>query len=192
MPIGGHRSSQGHAAHRRGGPGRLAILAIAAPVLLLGGGALSADAAVTAGAALPSCNGRAATLVVSTLSPATVSGTSGRDVIVITGGRHTIWAGAGNDIVCGSGLGDIVHGGSGDDRIYGRGGADRLYGGLGNDRMFGSFGRDVLRGGLGNDYLSGGNGVDILDGSVGDDSLIFDGTDILLGLEDDETYAPPG
>lgn len=175
-----------HAAPRRAGRSRMTVVAVATPVVVLGAGAIPAGAT-----AASTCYGRDATMVVSASSPATVKGTSERDVIVITGGRHTIWAGSGDDVICGGDAADVVHGGPGDDRIYGEAGADRLYGGLGNDRLFGSIGRDVIRGGLGNDHLSGGNGPDLLDGSIGDDSFLEDGHDTLLGLEDDETYAPP-
>ncbi len=181
-PSPRHAAPRSHSRSRA----RITTLLVVTPVALIGASA-TADAASG-----PSCHGRSATMVVSAQSPYSVRGTDHRDVIVVTGGDHSIWAGDGDDVVCGNGSANIVHGGGGDDRIYGGWGDDRLYGGHGHDVLFAGPGADYVRGGPGNDRLTGGKGIDILDGARGDDALIYDDADhILRGLEDDETYAPP-
>ncbi len=175
-----------HAAPRRSNRSRITMLAVATPVVLLGASALPANAA-----SVPSCYGYAATMVVTEQSPETVEGTEFRDVIVVTGGSHEIWAGAGRDLVCGSGQRDVIHGGDGNDRLHGGGGRDRLYGDDGHDMLAGNRGSDRLHGGDGNDRLYGQGGQNLLDGAAGDDALHANLADSLRGEEDDETYAPP-
>src|SRR6266545_4307847 len=84
---------------------------------------------------------------------ATITGTSGDDVIVGT---------AGDDVIVGLGGNDFIDGGDGNDVICAGGGADRDLSGLG----FPGMGDDILWGGDGNDVLYGGNGNDVLDGGV--------------------------
>jgi Ca2+-binding RTX toxin-like protein len=166
----------------------MAVVLVATPVAFAATQAMPAEAG-----SVPNCHDRPATMVVSAQSPYSVRGTDHRDVIVVTGGSHSIWAAHGDDVVCGNGYADIIHGGGGNDRIYGGRGADKLYGGHGEDVLFGGRGDDYIRGGPGNDRLTGGRGTDILDGARGDDALVTDDADqVLLGQEDDETYAPPG
>ena len=79
-------------------------------------------------------------MVVGTTSPSIVNGTSGNDVIAVTGGIHTVNGGAGNDFICAASLGSTLIGGAGN---------DTLIGGAGNDKLIGGTGRDTLNGGGG-------------------------------------------
>lgn len=108
-----------------------------AAILVAAGGAVACTppAAVAA-----SCAGHKATIVVGTTSPGTVNGTSGNDVIAVTGGLHTVNGGNGNDIICADSLGSTLIGGAGN---------DTLVGGAGNDTLKGLTGRDTLNGGGG-------------------------------------------
>lgn len=104
-------------------------------------------AAPSGGAAVPRCDGEAATIV-GTAGPDRLTGTRGRDVIVGLGGSDVIEGLGGPDVVCGGP------------------GADRLVGGPGNDRLFG--GRDRRATGAGGTYLVG----DVLEGGPGADLLV--------------------
>lgn len=86
---------------------------------------------------------------------ATISGTTGNDVIRGTAGNDVIQAFEGNDVIYGLAGNDTLCGGLGDDVIQGSDGADNLIGETGND---------VLQGGNQNDTLNGGPGSDICDG----------------------------
>ena len=55
---------------------------------------------------------------------------------------------------------DVIYGGAGDDSLQGSGGDDYLIGSGGNDILTGGDGDDLLIGGLGEDSLTGGDGVD--------------------------------
>lgn len=131
----------------------VAVAALAAPVLLVGGG--------SAAAAVRLCQGEVVTIE-APASGATVLGTEGPDVIDGIG-RHdlTIDGRGGDDVICsGPGGGITVHGGAGADRI--EGGQDEydvvLDGGPGDDvlRMVGS---GSVTGGEGNDRLVDANGT---------------------------------
>jgi glucose/arabinose dehydrogenase len=74
--------------------------------------------------------------------PATVPGTSGKDVLVGTAGR------------------DVIAGLGGKDRLVGKGGNDLICGGAGADELKGGGGADDLKGGSGSDLCVGGPGVD--------------------------------
>jgi hypothetical protein len=74
-----------------------------------------------------------------------VNGTSGNDVIAVTGGLHTVNGGNGNDIMCADSLGST------------------LIGGAGNDTLVGAAGNDTLKGLTGRDTLNGGGGVNRCD-----------------------------
>ncbi len=87
------------------------------------------------------CGGRPATMV-GTTGKDLLKGTRGKDVIVGLGGRDKIKGRGGKDIICGGG------------------GKDVLLGGLKRDRLFGQGGRDALRGGPGRDTCVGGPGAD--------------------------------
>jgi hypothetical protein len=127
----------------------------------------------------------------------TVTGTSGRDSVLIThrGSRITVREGrtvtrfnsktdqiqslavnglGGNDkIVILSKLNAAVNGGDGN---------DWLIGGLGNDVLVGGNGKDKIIGLRGNDSITGGAGRDILFGGAGDDTIdAFDSARDLVG-----------
>lgn len=91
----------------------------------------------------------------------------------------TIRGGPGNDVLRGTPGNDVICGGRGNDFIDGRGGSDELRGGSGNDTLVGGEGRDVLKGKRGDDnlfgvdhrggdYLIGGLGRDRCFGDIGD------------------------
>jgi hypothetical protein len=106
---------------------------------------------------------------------------------------QTMWGGDGTDLILGTPGADDIRGGGGDDCIYGLGGDDELagqrgrdeiHGGDGNDTLYGegsglytSGEGDVLHGEAGNDQLKGGPGPDELWGGDGDDEIIGDGGD---------------
>jgi len=60
---------------------------------------------------------------------------------------------------------DVLSGGAGDDSLVGGAGADTLSGGGGNDVLSGGTGDDVVEGGAGADTLSGGGEPDVLPAS---------------------------
>lgn len=122
---------------------------------------LAAIATTASAAAAPArtCHGLPVTVAA---GAGTVVGTSGRDVIALTG-PATVHAGRGNDVICGSAANDVVYAGPGDDLVVGRGGHDRLEGGAGRDSLFGEQGHDHLVGGPGSDTLMGGSGHDRVD-----------------------------
>ncbi len=113
------------------------------------------------------------TLVLGTVScrgaAATVTGTTGDDVLFGTPGPDVIAALAGNDRVVGLAGRDLVCAGSGADRVVSGSAADRVFGGAGPDRLIGRGGPDLLKGSGGNDVLKGGAGSDRLRGGSGFD-----------------------
>src|SRR4051794_21953231 len=92
------------------------------------------------------CDGMAATKVVTSHSPHSVNGTSHRDVIVMRASGHVVHARGGNDIICGSSGHDTIFGGHGQDTILGEDGNDDINGGAGNDDEQGNGGDDTLDG----------------------------------------------
>lgn len=142
---------------------------------------------VPAQAGEPSCNGR----------PATIVGTSSRDVLWGTPDADVIVALGGNDLVFARGGDDVVCGGDGNDRIYGDAGADTLDGGDGRDVLVGGRDADELHGGPGHDTLRGGSGDDTGDGGPGNDYMTGgagadvlngdDGIDRIYGARGDDT-----
>ncbi len=92
--------------------------------------------------------------------PATISGTTGNDVIRGTSGNDIIQAFEGNDVVYGLDGNDIVCGGLGDDVLQGDAGVDRVLGDSGNDILRGGVHADALNGGIGSDICDGGDQVD--------------------------------
>jgi uncharacterized delta-60 repeat protein len=117
---------------------------------------------------LPRCGGKPATIV-GTSSRDVLRGTPRADVIVALGADDVISAGRGNDLVCGGAGRDRLDGGSGSDRLLGQPGGDRLLGRTGRDRLVGGAGNDRLLGGPGRDRLFGGLGRDLLRGGPGRD-----------------------
>jgi hypothetical protein len=97
--------------------------------------------ATTQGSCPPICNG----------SPASIVGTSGKDVLKGT---------SGDDVMVGLGGNDRLSGLAGDDTICGGSGKDTLNGGSGEDTLLAQKGNDTLRGGPGKDKLKSGAGKD--------------------------------
>lgn len=122
------------------------LLALALAGLSLAGLSFSV-VPTAAAAAVPSCQGKAATIV----------GTPNDDRLVGTDERDVIWGGAGSDTILAGGGNDLVCGGAGKDRILGEGGDDRLHGGADGLEKPG------VPGCLAGDRLDGGNGDDLLD-----------------------------
>ena len=110
-----------------------------------------------------------------------VTGSSGNDVIDLSGvtsaaftgltGGVTVSSGDGNDSITGSGFADLLQGQLGDDSIYGGDGDDTLNGFHGFDLLDGQGGNDRAFGGLNNDTVNGGDGNDVLYGHSGEDSM---------------------
>ncbi len=130
-------------------------------------------------------------------SVATITGTSGDDVIAGTPGDDVIIAGSGDDVVSGAGGNDVICGGGGEDTINGNGNDDTLVGGSGSDAIAGNDGEDTVFGSEGDDVINGDAGNDTLRGQSGDDTISSDtgadtvvgasGDDILDGGTDDDT-----
>ncbi len=154
---------------------------------------------VMAGSPLPTCQGRAATLLGSERADV-LRGTGGNDVIVARAGADTItglggadlicagpgndWvdAGAGADVIVAGDGDDYVLGGLGSDILGGDSGRDRLLGGDGNDMLFGYTGDDVILGDAGADFIYGGDGADRLYGGDGADQISgLPGDDVISG-----------
>jgi Ca2+-binding RTX toxin-like protein len=133
--------------------------------------ALSAVAVFTTGwvresaLAAPTCFGRPATIVMSTLRNENrqIIGTSGDDVIVGGAGDDIIFGDGGDDRICARKGRDVVYGWEGNDHLSGARGRDRLYAEMGNDIIRAGAGSDLLAGGLGSDLMRGGPGTDTAD-----------------------------
>jgi Ca2+-binding RTX toxin-like protein len=94
-----------------------------------------------------------------TQAPAcTMTGTSGRDVLVGTEGA---------DVICGLGNRDVIDARGGNDVVFGGAGGDSIRGGSGQDQLFGETGADSI------DSRDGAPG-DIVAGSNGQDSVVED------------------
>ncbi|HEX5989238.1 MAG TPA: hypothetical protein VFY75_03365 [Solirubrobacterales bacterium] len=118
----------------------------------------------------PSCRGFTAT-VTGTSGDDVLLGTAGPDVIVALAGNDRIVSRAGRDLICAGRGADYVGAGSAADRVLGGGGPDRLLGRGGPDVLKGSGGNDVLKGGRGSDRLRGGRGFDRCSPGPGLDSV---------------------
>lgn len=149
----------------------------------------------SAAAAVPTCHGKPATMVLSNVHVSGISpmqGTPGDDVIVVKddGTRHTysLDTGAGNDTVCGGRPFARVDLGPGDDWFQGGSLAESVDGGDGNDTLYGNGGDDTLWGGAGDDTVKGGSGDDRLDGRGGlDEDTSQPQSDALFGGSGDDT-----
>lgn len=126
-------------------------LVLAALLPITAGLTVIAAPSVAAG---ETCDGRAATIVITT-PRATTYGTTGDDVIVGTDGDDTVYALAGNDVVCGLGAADHLLGEHGDDRLFG--GLDEAY--VVDDGYRG----DLVVPGAGNDFVDLGPDPQSLD-----------------------------
>jgi sugar lactone lactonase YvrE len=93
----------------------------------------------------PKCAGKRAT-VTGTTGKDVLRGSRFADIIATLGGKDTVNGLQGKDIICGGGGRDVLRGGAGNDRLIGGKGNDRLLGGKGKrDRVKGGAGRDVER-----------------------------------------------
>lgn len=92
----------------------------------------------TAGTAVPTCNGRVATLV-GTRWADDLHGTPGADVIVAGDGNDVVFGSGGHDLVCGGGGGDWLLGEWRGDTLDGGDGVDVVVGGPGIDACIGEF-----------------------------------------------------
>lgn len=148
---------------------------------------------------VPRCGGRRATIT-GTSGADLLIGTNKDDVIVSLGGDDEVEGRNGDDIIClGSGA-DTGNGERGSDKILGEGGADEINGGPRADILHGNGGPDTIRGEEGGDTVNGGGhgdtlfgqgsadvirggaGRDLVDGGAGDDRLFGDlGDDHLDG-----------
>lgn len=145
-----------------------------------------------AGAAVPKCLGKPATIV----AKGKVRGTVNADVIVTGPGRDRIDGRGGNDRICSFGGADEIEGGVGSDRIDAGPGDDDVVGGNGSDTVLAGPGADTVIGKRGNDRLLGEAGAgDFLDSGLGDDSLDggpggFD--QVIGGVGNDRLSGGPG
>ncbi|WP_339057673.1 calcium-binding protein [Candidatus Regiella endosymbiont of Tuberolachnus salignus] len=124
----------------------------------------------------------------------TPQGTSGKDVIVLTGAmalaNNRFDALAGDDEITDKSHGDrTIFGGAGNDILLAgadQRGAKTFYGEAGNDQLYGGKESDQLFGGSGNDTLKGNGGDDHLYGGAGDDTYLYtlgDGNDVIDDVE---------
>ncbi|MBS0124866.1 calcium-binding protein [Thetidibacter halocola] len=111
------------------------------------------------------------------VTPPSLIGGPGNDVLTGTAGGDRMNGGDGNDFISARGGSDNVRGDRGNDVISAGAGNDTVAGGAGNDRLLGETGRDKLLGGAGNDLLDGGAGRDVLTGGAGGDAFVFGGGD---------------
>jgi len=130
-------------------------------------------AAPAASGAGDTCDGLAATIT-GTTGDDVLRGTAGRDVIVGLGGLDIIRGGGGSDVICGGAGNDRLFGGNGDDRVFGEGGDDLVLGQRGDDTLDGGGGTDKAW------YATSPNPV-VVDLATGTAS--GDGTDALSGFE---------
>jgi Ca2+-binding RTX toxin-like protein len=110
---------------------------------------VTAPAPAHASAAAASCAGQ----------PATITGTSGDDVLAGTPGPDVISGLAGDDILRGLGGDDVLCGGDGGDQLVGGDGADALHGGRSGLECYRDscyYYGDTLRPGPGDDLVDGG------------------------------------
>jgi uncharacterized repeat protein (TIGR01451 family) len=118
----------------------------------------------------PTCRGLTATVSGSS-GDDVLFGTPGPDVIVALSGNDRIASRAGRDLICAGSGHDRVDAGTAADRVFAAAGRDRLLGRGGPDLLKGSGGNDVLKGGRGSDRLRGGTGFDRCLGGAGLDSI---------------------
>jgi Ca2+-binding RTX toxin-like protein len=96
-----------------------------------------------------------------TLGTASITGSSGDDVIGdISGGTAVL-----------SNYVTTVDAGAGADWVYTGSAADSIQGGLGNDTLNGGSGNDTIKGNEGDDTITVGSGAVFVDGGEGDDTI---------------------
>lgn len=114
--------------------------------------------------------------VLNTSAGTSLTGGTGEDTIVGTGASDTLMgSGPGSQFLMGIGSGDSLVGGYGDDTLVGSGDSDTLVAGAGNQVLYGDGSLEVLAGGTGADTLYGGNGDDTLIGGTGN-TVMYGGT----------------
>jgi Ca2+-binding RTX toxin-like protein len=118
-----------------------------------------------------------------------LSGGGGADILSGKGGGDTLNGDAGDDTLNGDAGNDLLNGGADNDTLNGGDDADILNGDGGDDTLNGDAGNDALNGGLGNDILNGGFGVDTIHGQQGNDQITGGlGDDFLFGEDADDTF----
>ena len=142
------------------------------------------------------CNGNEATIT-GTTGDDVIMGTSGDDVIAALAGNDVVFGMSGDDAICGGRGQDVLDGNDGNDWISGGRGGDKIRGGDGWDKIFGNGGNDQIVAGSGNDLVKGGGGDDQVEAGDGDDVVYggpgndllraAEGDDILLGNAGDDT-----
>lgn len=99
----------------------------------------------------------------------TLSGGTGRDLLVSGDGGDTMSGGAETDYLIGNNGNDSLSGGAGADTLVGGDGGDTLSGGDAGDSIVAGDGSDLIQGFTdGADIVSGGAGVDTLTGIIAD------------------------
>ena len=88
--------------------------------------------------------------------------TFAKSMLSTTGTACTLTGTSGADVLTGTSGADVICGGGGADLIKGRDGNDTLYGGLGKDELRGGKGTDSLVGGRRADSFFGGDNDDVL------------------------------
>ena len=121
--------------------------------------ALVAALPMSPSGAATECRGQRATIT-GTSGDDVLEGTSGRDVIVALGGSDSIFSNGGKDLVCTGAGSDEAYGGPGNDTLMGQPGTDTLVGNEGDDKLLAGAGGGYFEGGAGNDLLKGGRGFD--------------------------------
>lgn len=119
---------------------------------------------------------------------ATLTGTSGDDVLSGTDGNDRVDARAGDDVVYGLGGHDLLFGEVGDDSLDGGAGPDSLGGGSGADLLKGGYGQDRLNvsggdrayGGPQHDYVVANQGDVLVHGGPGADRIVGGGAGVQL------------
>jgi len=139
-------------------------------------------------ATVATCHGVRATIV---SSAATVTGTTGRDIIFGTRrAGQTINSLSGNDTICTSSGPDVINAADGNDMVFAGAGNDKVLGGPGTDTLVGGMGADTMKGGTGNDRIDGGGGNDSIQGNGGNDILMgSSGSDRITGGTQPDIFA---
>ncbi len=102
-----------------------------------------------------------------------------KDELVVT--PASLSGSAGDDILIGGAGDDVLNGDGGSDKLQGEVGKDALFGGDGDDFLLGGKDADTLNGDAGADDLDGGEDADFMAGGTGNDTYKVDNTgDVVL------------
>lgn len=167
---------------------------------------LTTFAPATSYAAGETCDGKPATIVISSEPDAAEFGTAGDDVVVVTTSDVFTFDGlGGNDTICGGPGTNTIYGDTGNDAIFldavtpyaaadGGPGDDTIVGSPLTDFIVGGPGDDTLTGGAGDDEVFGGSGDDHVSGSAGNDEVSGGFSQNLLAdiFPQEEEEATPG